>query len=415
MRILINDFAGHPFQIQLSRTLARRGHEVMHAYCASNLSPKGAVTLRADDPKCFCIRKITIDAPFEKYGLLKRWKQERAIGKAIVELAREFQPERIICANTPLGTQGVVMGHARRNKIPFTYWVQDLLSIGIADQLRRRLPVFGHAIGFGFRIYEEWQLALSSHAVAISTDFLKYFPKLLMREKNISVIENWAPLEELPLRAKENAWRDRHGLNGKTVLLYAGTLGLKHNPDLLVHLAMNFANRDDVRVVVISEGLGADYLAGQKQSLNLANLILLPFQAFEDMPDVLASADVLISILEKEAGIFAVPSKVLTYLCAARPLLLAIPEQNLAARIVRENGAGLSAAPDDPEAFAAAARHLVAYPALRADMAQRARAYAERTFDVQAIATKFENFLTAQAKLQPVAAEPISSLETSLS
>jgi len=31
MRLLIHDYAGHPFQVQLSRELARRGHSVTHA------------------------------------------------------------------------------------------------------------------------------------------------------------------------------------------------------------------------------------------------------------------------------------------------------------------------------------------------------------------------------------------------
>jgi hypothetical protein len=32
MRILISDYSGHPFQVQLSRELARRGHGVTHSY-----------------------------------------------------------------------------------------------------------------------------------------------------------------------------------------------------------------------------------------------------------------------------------------------------------------------------------------------------------------------------------------------
>lgn len=398
MRILINDFAGHPFQLQLSRTLAARGHEVLHTYCASNLSPKGAVERREDDPANFAVHKITLDAPFEKYGLLKRWSQERRIGRAVVDAIKSFKPERIISANTPLGAQGAILRHARAQNIPFVFWVQDMLGIGIQAQLRRRLPGLGAVIGTGFRMYEELQLILSSHVVAISGDFLNHFPSLLMRRKNITVIENWAPLAELPLRDRDNAWSARNGLDGKTCLLYAGTLGLKHNPELLVRLAQTFQDRPDVQVVVISEGLGAQFLADRKSELGLQNLVLLPFQKFDDMPDVLASADILVSILEKEAGIFAVPSKVLTYLCAARPLLLAMPEENLAARIVRLNGAGFSAPPDDPDAFAAVARHLVTSPCLRAKMAIRARTYAERTFDIEQIATRFEAVLARAAK-----------------
>ncbi len=31
MRILVHDYSGHPFQAQLSRELARRGHDVVHS------------------------------------------------------------------------------------------------------------------------------------------------------------------------------------------------------------------------------------------------------------------------------------------------------------------------------------------------------------------------------------------------
>jgi len=230
MRLLINDFAGHPFQVQLSRTLAKRGHEVLHCYCASNLSPKGSLEQRDDDPKNFSVRKITIDMPFEKYGLLKRWKQERLIGRALIEVAREFAPDQIICANTPLGTQGVLLRFARASGFPFTYWLQDILSIGIDYHVRRRMPLLGALIGYAFRRYEDLQVLLSDHVVAISSDFLDYLPLPLMRKDAVSVIENWAPIDELPLRPRQNEWSRAHGLDGKLCFLYAGTLGLKQTP-----------------------------------------------------------------------------------------------------------------------------------------------------------------------------------------
>ena len=40
---------------------------------------------------------------------------------------------------------------------------------------------------------------------------------------------------------------------------------------------------------------------------------------------MLASADVLVALLETDAGAFSVPSKVLTSLSAGRPILAAIP------------------------------------------------------------------------------------------
>ena len=73
---------------------------------------------------------------------------------------------------------------------------------------------------------------------------------------------------------------------------------------------------------------------------------------------MLASADVLVSVLEAEAGHFSVPSKVQSYLCAERAILLAAPHANLAAAIVARENAGLVVEPDDIEGFLEAAKAL---------------------------------------------------------
>ncbi len=82
--------------------------------------------------------------------------------------------------------------------------------------------------------------------------------------------------------------------------------------------------------MVVAEGLGADWLARQKAAARLDNLILLPLQAYHALPEVLTSADILTATLEASAGIFSVPSKGLSYMCAERALLLSAPSANLA-------------------------------------------------------------------------------------
>ncbi len=171
---------------------------------------------------------------------------------------------------------------------------------------------------------------------------------------------------------------------------YSGTLAMKHNPELLRHLALRFRDDGDVRVVVISEGPGADYLRERKRAENLANLQLLPFQAFRDMPNTLAAADALVAVLEADAGVFSVPSKVLTYLCAGKPILAAIPPGNLAARIIATERTGLCVDPADLNGFLEAAVTLRHSGALRLRYGSAARAYAEDNFDIHRIAGRFE-------------------------
>ena len=151
-------------------------------------------------------------------------------------------------------------------------------------------------------------------------------------------------------------------------------------------------------MVVVSEGRGADWLRGRRDEERLANLRLLPFQPYALLPDVLASGDILLTLLEADAGAFSVPSKVLSYLCAGRALLAAVPSDNLAAEVVRRSGGGILVEPGDEADLVAGAERLVAGERLREELGRRARRYAEENFDVTTIADRFEPILAPGAR-----------------
>jgi colanic acid biosynthesis glycosyl transferase WcaI len=349
------------------------------------------LTPRADDPPTFTIRGLSLGRPFEKYNFFKRVFQEIAYGRKLAEAIGAFKPDVALAGNAPLDIQAISTKYCRRHGIPLVYWHQDIYSVAIDKILRRKLPVVGALIGARYIALEKWLLRKSDHVVTITEDFLPILTEWGIPRERITVIENWAARENLVSAPRDNAWARAHGLADKLVSLYSGTHGLKHNPDLLLQLAQRYRDRPDVRVVVNSEGLGSDRL--REKGAGLDGLLLLPFQPFERLPEVLATGDVLISVLEPDAGIFSVPSKVLTYLSAGRPVLGAIPAENLAARMIVRNEAGLIVPPDDASAFLAAAGKLADDPGLRARLGKNALDYATKTFDIDAITARFSGLL----------------------
>lgn len=392
MKILVHD-SGHAFPIQLSRELARRGHEVLHLYAASMAMPRGPMARRPDDPANFQVRGLSIGRSIEKYSYMRRVLDERAYGRLLAREIAAYRPDVMLGGTSASDIQAAALAACRHLDIGFVFWAQDLNAIAIDRLLRRRLKLIGALAGRYYLALERRLMRQSDAVVVISDDFLPLLDGWGVERAQVHVVENWAPLDELPQRPRDNAWAKQHGLIGKLVFLYSGTLGLKHNPDLLLRLAKRFAARPEIRVVVVSEGLGADWL--RARAAEAPNLTLLPYQPFERLPEVIASGDVLLAILESDAGAFSVPSKVLTYLCAGRPILGAIPVENLATRVIARAGAGITVPPGEAEAFVAAAERLAVAPAERKALGNNALDYAHKTFDIRAIGDRFEAILAS--------------------
>ncbi|HTA64219.1 MAG TPA: glycosyltransferase family 4 protein [Xanthomonadaceae bacterium] len=394
MKILVHDYSGHPFQVQLSRELARRGHGLLHLYNGSNpTTPKGAVDRRPEDAGRIDIDGIKLPRAIEKSSFVDRWKLERLYGKLLYKRIADFAPDVVVSANTPLDALVKVDTACRSSNTPWVFWLQDLIGEATDRILREKLPVFGGLIGAHYRRMETGLLKNSSFIVGITDDFANVAGRARVPANRYATIPNWAPLDEILPRPKDNPWAREHGLADRFVFLYSGTLGFKHNPRILLELTRSLNNDSGACVVVNSQGDVADWLRAQAKEAGLANLHVNPYQPHEAMSDVLGTADVLVSILEPDAGVFSVPSKVLSYHCAGRPMLLAVPASNLASRIVTEEGTGKAVDPGDVPAFVAAAHDLWVDGAGRAAMSNRARAYAERTFDINRIADQFERIL----------------------
>lgn len=389
-RVVVHDYTGHPFQVQLSRELARRGHSVLHAYSADFQTPKGDLEKRPTDPDTFEVAPIQLGRQFAKHTYLKRRFQEMEYARRAAGVFERYRPDVVISANTPTEAQGLLQRRMRRRGTSFVFWMQDIYSIAVERLLARRSRLLGRAIGWRYRQIEKATLRASEATVVISPDFESVLSGWGIENARVTTIPNWAPLGEISARPKDNSWSRTHGLADTPCFLYSGTLGLKHQPNLLTELARAVR---PLPVAVISEGVGADWLAAERSRGGLDNLRLLPFQNYDAMSEVFATADVLIAVLERDAGIFSVPSKILSYMCAERAILAAVPNENLSARIVAGSGAGIVVDPGDIQAFCRSGIELIGDVPRRNRHAKQAHEYARDHFDIRTITDRFEGVL----------------------
>lgn len=389
MRIIVHDYSGHLFPAQLSRALAREGHEVCHVFSASFQTPKGNLVRRDDDPATFRIRPVRLEKPFAKDSLFRRRAQEIETGQRVAEIVAEEKPDVVISTSASLDSQRIIQRQAKASGAKFVCWLQDINSVAIERVVSQKLGPIGKLIGRHYHRMEYGILERSDHIIPITEDFVPILVENGIETSRVSVVENWAPLDEIVPVARDNDWSRENMPHPGLRIVYSGTLGYKHNPQLLIDVARAV----DGHVYVFSEGGAASALASQAAELGVANLSVHPWVPAERLSEMFSAADVFIAMIEEDAGIFSVPSKVLGYLCAGKPIAAAIPEKNLARRIIEREQAGVVVNPGSGASLVKAVKPLLADQDTRVRMGRNGRNYALKTFDIGPITQKFEAIL----------------------
>lgn len=395
MRILVHDYAGHPFQVELSRELSRRGHDVVHSWCEAYASGKGQLTTQPGESLRF--ESIGRGLSIAKLRFRRRIFQEARLGLQLVRQVRKERPDVVMVANVPVPTLVILAAALLIFRTPWVLWHQDVQCVAIKSfagaALSRFFLAVGHAIGYA----ERWCARRAAGIVVIAESFLDIHRTWRTDRKTV-VIPNWAPLDEIVPVSRENAWAHDHGLNGVKTVLYSGTLGLKHNPALLPALARTVSDMGaSVRLVVVNEGPAAAVVEAEARRLGV-DLVLLPFQPYEELSHVLGSGDILVVLLEQTAGAFSVPSKTLSYLSAGRPVLGLMPAENSASHLIATAG-GCVVPPTEESIPAAAAwvRDVLNDSESAQLLGKRSRALAEQEFALARCADRFEAILARAA------------------
>ena len=245
------------------------------------------------------------------------------------------------------------------------------------------------------RLLERLELAAYAAAdrvVVVSDGFRANLIDRGVPDSKVHTIRNGVTLDRFdPWAAADPRVRERLGARGGDCLvLYLGTHGISHGLPGVADAAARLAG-EPVHFAFVGEGADKPRLRRRVAELALDNVTLRPGVPHEEVPALLAAADICLVPL-RDVPLFSafIPSKMFEYLAAGKAVVGAVAGE--AAQILREAGA-LVVPPEDSAALADAIRMLAADPERRQAMGRRGRSHVERCFDRVALAREYRQIL----------------------
>jgi glycosyltransferase involved in cell wall biosynthesis len=177
---------------------------------------------------------------------------------------------------------------------------------------------------------------------------------------------------------------------GTCLAIYAGLHGLAQGLDQILAAAKEVSDQPNLSFVFIGDGPEKGTLMQQSRVLGLRNVRFLEAVPVNQIPGLLASADIALVPL-KLALPGAAPSKLYEAMGSGVPIVLIAGGE--AARIVNDAKAGIVVPYGDITSLAAALKQLAADPAKRQELGRAGRRAALDRFDRKAITTAFAEYL----------------------
>jgi putative colanic acid biosynthesis glycosyltransferase WcaI len=225
----------------------------------------------------------------------------------------------------------------------------------------------------------------ADRVVVLSEGFRRALVGRGVPRSKVAVVPVWLDAREIVPSPRTNAWRREVGVDPTTkVILYAGTIGLVSGAAILIAVAASMRERSEALFLMVGEGQVKEEIEREARRRGLRNLRFLPLQPRERLNEVQAAADVSLVTLAPGRGRTSVPSKIVGYMAAGRPIVASVDADSDTAAAVREGACGIVTPPGDPAALAAAISSLLDDAARREEMGRAARSYFETTYSKDA-------------------------------
>ncbi len=245
-------------------------------------------------------------------------------------------------------------------------------------------------IAFGF---ERWIMRRFDKVSSISLSMLNFAKSKGVDEKSALFFPNWVDTNFITPEVDGTAYRSKMGFSSEQkLILYSGNIGRKQGLDLLIDAAKAFTQDKDVQFVVVGQGAYRLDLEVMATFYNLTNLSFHDLVPYEELPQLLAMADIHLVVQKKGAADAVMPSKLTSILSAGgHSLITAERGTELGLLVDTYPGIAERVEPEDLDQFVVGLKRLLDQDTTKYN--KIARDYALTSLNKDAILDRFNDDL----------------------
>jgi glycosyltransferase involved in cell wall biosynthesis len=242
---------------------------------------------------------------------------------------------------------------------------------------------------------------LYRHADLVLVNSPGYLEHVSLRgARKVELVPNGADPDMFSSAEGSQEFRNRHHLEKKFVVLYAGAHGMSNDLQVILKAAQRLSDRKDILFLLVGDGKEKQNLQALADQLALTNVVFLPPVPKNEMSVVLGASDACIAIL-KPLDLYKTtyPNKVFDYMAAGKPVILAI--DGVIREVVETARCGIFVPPGNPECLASAVADFAQDPSIAAEMGLSGQEYVRQHFNRTKLADQLANIFETYSSRIP--------------
>ncbi|MBB4037352.1 colanic acid biosynthesis glycosyl transferase WcaI [Dysgonomonas hofstadii] len=207
-------------------------------------------------------------------------------------------------------------------------------------------------------------------------------------ENKIVLLSNWVDIDFIKPLSKAQSLRDKFNISeNDKVILYSGNMGKKQGLEMLIDVAVQYKDRPDIHFIMVGSGAEKDNLQKQAADNKLTNMKFYPLQPYDQLPSLLATADIHLVLQKKEASDLVMPSKLTGILATGGCAIVTAVHGSSLYQDVENYSMGILCKPESKEELKKAIDKALSIDT--SDIRKNARNYAENYLDKDKILSRF--------------------------